>query len=89
MPCYTGVISERERRNEIIRRLENDPRYKYMLPPTPTETQVVDEESENTFRHLQDMVDETAAMAREAVTCSPARAQAMLDTIDTARHRRR
>lgn len=84
-----GIVREKETRAEIIKRLENDPRYKYMLPPTPSETKAVDEETDETFKNLQHMVEETAAMARAAVDCSPSRARSMLETLETLTAQRR
>lgn len=85
----SGLVKERESRADIIRRLENDPRYKYMLPPSASQTQEKDDEDDETFQHLQNMVEETAAMARAAVDCSPARARSMLETLETVNAHRR
>lgn len=85
-----GVVKERDSsRADIIKRIENDPRYKYMLPPTQRETQAADKESDETFKTLQNMVEETAAMARAAVNCSSARAKSMLDTLEDVDVQRR
>ncbi|KAL4227155.1 Centrosomal protein of 95 kDa [Mactra antiquata] len=83
-----GIVKDRESRADIIRRLENDPRYKYMLPPSVSETQRDDDEDDETFKHLQNMVEETAAMARAAVDCSPSRAKSMLETLETVNSHR-
>ncbi|KAH3893206.1 hypothetical protein DPMN_017350 [Dreissena polymorpha] len=74
---------QRETRADIIRRLENDPRYKYMLPPTQSQTQAADEQTDETFRTLQSMVEETAAMARAAVKCNPQEARSLLQSMET------
>lgn len=89
MALFVGLKSERERREDIIRRLENDPRYKYMLPPTQSQTEAADEETDETFKNLQYMVEETAAMARAAVDCSPARAKSMLEDLEAINSQRR
>ena len=89
MVYFVGLVNERERRADIIRRLENDPRYKYMLPPTQSQTQAQDEETDETFKSLQNMVEETAAMARAAVDCSPARAKSMLENLEAVNSQRR
>ena len=34
---FTGIVRDRSSRDEVIRRLENDPRYKSLLPPTKTD----------------------------------------------------
>ncbi|XP_060559885.1 centrosomal protein of 95 kDa-like, partial [Ruditapes philippinarum] len=88
-PMSEGLVRERESRSDIIRRLENDPRYKYMLPPTHAETHAHDQETDETFRNLQNMVEETAAMAREAVDCSPSRAKSMLENLEAVNSQRR
>ena len=79
---YLGLRKERDRRADIIKRLESDPRYKYMLPPSATQTRVVDEEADETFRNLQSMVEETAAMARAAVNCDQDEARFMLQSLE-------
>ncbi|WAR25456.1 CEP95-like protein [Mya arenaria] len=72
------LTKQRESRSDIIQRLESDPRYKYMLPPTSIQTEAEDEESNETFRALQSMVEETAAMARAAVKCDANQARNLL-----------
>ncbi|XP_053377134.1 centrosomal protein of 95 kDa-like isoform X2 [Mercenaria mercenaria] len=84
-----GLVRERESRADLIRRLENDPRYKYMLPPSQSQTQAQDEETDETFKSLQNMVEETAAMARAAVDCSPSRAKSMLENLEAVNSQRR
>ena len=84
---YLGLVRERETRDQIIKRLENDPRYKYMLPPSKAQTQEEDKEIDDTFNNLQHMVEETAAMAHAAVNCSPSRAKSMLETLDRTQRR--
>ena len=85
-----GIVRDRAARDELIKRLENDPRYKSLLPPTKTyEAERGDDGGLDTFTSLQNMVEETAQMARAAVGASPARAKSMLETIESVQAQRR
>ena len=89
-----GIVRDRAARDELIKRLENDPRYKSLLPPTKTydtertEAERGDDGGLDTFTSLQNMVEETAQMARAAVGASPARAKSMLETIESVQAQR-
>lgn len=90
-----GIIRDRSARDEIIRRLENDPRYKSLLPPTRSDDTARiavnrgDGEQVDAFTTLRYMVEETAEMARAAVGVSPSRAKSMLETLENSQMQRR
>ena len=90
-----GIVRERSTRDEVIRRLENDPRYKSLLPPSKTDdtgriaVNRGDAEQVDTFTTLRNMVEETAEMARAAVGVSPTRAKSLLETLENSQMQRR
>ena len=87
-----GIVRDRTARDDIIRRLENDPRYKSLLPPSKshdTEAGQQDDDDEDTFTTLRNMVEETAKLARAAVGASPGRAKSMLESMEAAPTQRR
>ena len=85
-----GIVRDRTARDDIIRRLENDPRYKSLLPPSRGhEAGQQDDDDEDTFTTLRNMVEETAKLARAAVGASPGRAKSMLESMESAPAQRR
>ncbi|KAL3853220.1 hypothetical protein ACJMK2_016776 [Sinanodonta woodiana] len=89
------VLHDRTTKTDILRRIENDPRYRYTIPglaaskPSTSASITGAERPVSPFYSLENLVEETAAMARAAIGASPSTATSLLRNLDSSREKLR